>query len=188
MTTIKYVSTKTLAISSLILCSCIFTAVAYGDVVRWKRVNGIVETGNLVGSGTGIVSGAGQPFSTIRGRARVNLATGRFRFRVRGLSFAGGNPIGTTGPFTQVLATLLCDTDGSAGGGNSVRNDTPLVPLSSEGNASFKGWIVLDPVCSRESDNAFLILNPNDMWVANGAVRVFPDVKSEHWYTHHSLK
>lgn len=172
MTIIKYIFTKTLAVSSLILGCCIFTAAAYGDSVRWKRVNGIVETGNLIGSGTGIVSGAGQPFSIVRGRARVNLDTGRFRFSVRGLSFAGGNAIGTTGPFTQVFATLLCDTDGSAGGGNSVRNDTPLVPLSPTGNASFKGSIVLDPVCRSEPDNAFLILNPNDMWVANGAVRV----------------
>ncbi len=168
----KYFFTKTLTISSLILGGCIFTTAALGDSVRWKRINGIVETGNLVGSGTGQVNGAGQPFSVVRGRAKINLDTGRLRFNIRGLSFAGGNAVGTTGPFTQVFATLLCDTDGSASGGNSVRNDTPLVSLSPSGNAYFKGSIALDPVCRSEPDNAFLILNPNEMWVANGAVRI----------------
>lgn len=167
----KYVLRRTLRLSSLILGGCIIATAAFGDTVRWKHINGIVETGNLVGSGTGQVNGAGQPFSVVRGRAKVDLDSGRVRFELRELSFAGGNAIGTTGPFTQVFATLLCDTDGSASGGNSVRNDTPLVSLSPSGDASFKGYIDLDPVCRSEPDNAFLILNPNEMWVANGAVR-----------------
>jgi hypothetical protein len=41
----------------------------------------------------------------------------------------------------QVKGTLVCDTDGSASGGNSVLVDTPLVELDDEGNARFNGRV-----------------------------------------------
>ncbi len=158
----------------LALCLTSIGSTAYaGDtsVLRWHEVRGSVETGNLVGVGSGEISGAGQPFLTSGGFASLRLDSGRLTFSVTGLMFAGGGPIGTTGSFTDVVGTLVCDTDGSAGGGNSVIVETPLVPLSSSGAAFFTGIVALDPVCSSEPDIAFLIQNTNGMWVAHGAIR-----------------
>lgn len=144
---------------------------AEAATIVWKSLRGIVQTGNLVGSGSGQVTGAGQPFSTERGGVKLDVMTGVLSFTLQGLSFAGGNAIGSTGPFTMVRGTVLCDTDGSASGGNSVAIDTPMVALSAQGDAKFKGNVGTDPVCMSEPDIAFLVRNPNGMWVAYGAVR-----------------
>lgn len=138
--------------------------------VEWGDMIGTIQPGNPVGSGMGQVTGAGQPFSVKDGSASVNLDTSEVEFELEGLTFAGGNAIGTTGPFTQVQGVLICDTNGSAGMGNSVRIDLPFVPLGLNGNAEFSGEVMLDPVCMMEPDIAFLILNPGNMWVA-AAVR-----------------
>ncbi len=152
------------------------TAYADGVELEWERILGIVQPGNTVGSGTGAVTGAGQPFSTRAGSAELELDDGELEFRVRGLTFAGGNFIGTTGPFTHVRGVIVCDTDGSAGGGHSARVDTPMVPLSEAGNARFEGNVgPLPMVCTTEPDVAFLIVNPGNMWVAHGANREFDD-------------
>jgi polyisoprenoid-binding protein YceI len=139
--------------------------------IQWRSVFGIVEPGNVVGSGTVQITGAGQPFQTLGGRAQLDPETGYVRFSVRGLTFAGGNNVGTTGSFTQVTGAVVCDTNGSAGGGNSVRIDTPPVPLTPAGNAKFEGTLALDAVCASEPDIAFLIVNPAGMWVAHGGNR-----------------
>jgi hypothetical protein len=141
-----------------------------GEVLKWIAMPGIIQTNNVVGSGTGAVTGGGQPWTTLGGGAHVNLRTGRVQFQVRGLVFAGGNSIGTPGPVTQIKGTLVCDTDGSAGGGNSVLVDTPLVPLDARGDALFNGMVALDPVCFGESDIAFLIRTGTGRWISNGAV------------------
>ena len=137
---------------------------------RWATVIGIMQAGNLVGSGTGQVQGGGQPWSTLGGNASVNLASGRIDFEVRGLVLAGGNSVGTPDGITQVKGTLVCDTNGSATG-NSVLVDTPLVTLDDEGNARFHGSVgTLPAVCLSEPDMAFLIRIGAGRWIANGAV------------------
>lgn len=138
--------------------------------VEWLDVVGVRQTANLVGTGSGQLSGAGQPFSTSGGRASVNLDSGEIRFEVDGLVFAGGNAVGSTGSFSEVQGVLICDTDGSATG-DSVLVRTPFVSLSRQGDAEFDGIMSIDPVCANEPDIAFLILNPRDMWIANGAIR-----------------
>src|ERR1051326_8428126 len=107
--------------------------------VRWDALVGVIQTGNVVGSGTGAVTGAGQPWVVTGGRAEVDLSDGDLRFEVEGLVLAGGNSVGTRGTNAQVRGTLVCDTNGSAGGGNSVLVDTPLVALSAQGEAEFSG-------------------------------------------------
>jgi hypothetical protein len=90
-----------------------------------------------------------------------------------------GNGIGTRGDITAVRATLVCDTNGSAGGGNSVLVPTAAVPLSLEGDSHFSGDLgSLPAVCSSEPDLAFLIriaevngVAVNGPWIAYGAVR-----------------
>src|SRR5262249_45269777 len=78
--------------------------------------------------------------------------------------------IGTPDGVTQVKGTLVCDTNGSAGNGNSVLVDTDLVPLSPQGDASFSGVVAVDPVCLSEADIAFLVRIGSGAWIANGSV------------------
>lgn len=140
--------------------------------VKWDDVIGIIQAGNLVGSGTGQVTGGGQPWSTLRGKAEVDLDNGHVKFSVEGLVLAGGNGIGAPGAITQVKGTLVCDTNGSAGGGNSTLVDTPLVPLSAQGDASFNDDLgPLPAACLTEPDIAFLVRIGAGRWIANGAVR-----------------
>jgi hypothetical protein len=107
------------------------------------------------------------------------LDTGEIQFSVKGLVLAGGNPIGTRADITAVKATLVCDTNGSAGGGNSTLVQTAAVPLSLDGDAHFSGNIgSLPAVCGSEADLAFLVriaevngVAVNGPWIAFGAVR-----------------
>jgi hypothetical protein len=154
---------------------------ALAQSVSWRQVVGIIPAGNTVGVGTGAVPGGFLPWTTTDGAARVNLRNGEIKFSVRGLVFAGGAPgitIGTPGPISGVKGVLVCDADGSAGGGNSVLVETPSVALSPTGDAAFSGNIgTLPAVCSSQADIAFLVrasvVGGNAVegpWIANGAV------------------
>jgi len=165
---------------SLIVCGLALAAAVIGQnasadpgdtLLRWQSVIGIAQANNLVGSGTGVVTGGGVPWSALGGRVDVHLDSGRTDFDVHGLVLAGGNSIGNPGAVTQVKGTLVCDADGSASGGNSILVDTPLVDLDDEGNARFSGRIgPLPAVCTSESDVAFLIRVGSGRWIANGTV------------------
>jgi len=168
------------------------TAQAQTGTVIWERIVGIVQTMDLVGvgpvqpgSGPGSALGAA-PWVTTRGNARVKLLAGEVNFHVEGLVLAVGSsgvstglPIGTTAGVTPVKGTLVCDLNGSAGGGNSTLVDTPAVPLSAQGDATFNGNVGPIPLaCVNEpADTAFLIriaaVGPFlGRWIAFGAVRV----------------
>jgi len=167
------------ALLGVFLLLLVLTAWGANPVVRWREVVGIIQPGNVVGSGTGAVPGGLLPWITTAGVARVNLDTGEIQFVVKGLVLAGGNPIGTRGDITAVKGTLVCDTNGSAGGGNSTLVQTAAVPLSSDGDAHFTGSVgSLPGVCSTEPDLALLIriaevngVAVNGPWIALGAVR-----------------
>ncbi len=135
---------------------------AMADSVRWRTIVGIVQAGNTVGN----ITGGGQPWTALGGRARVDLARSRLDFDVQGLVLAGGNTIGTPGAVNQVMGTLLCDA-----GGTNLTYDTTPVPLSPQGDADFSGPI--GPIAStcNSSNVAFLIRIPAGRWIANGAVR-----------------
>ena len=148
------------------------SVMAKEPIVSWEDIIGIIQAGNTVGSGTGKVTGPGQPWSTKQGSARVDLKKGMVKFHVQGLVLAGGNSIGTPDGVTEVKGTLVCDTNGSAGGGNSVLVDTDLVPLDDQGDAHFDGDVGdLPPACLTEPDIAFLIRTSGGAWLANGSVR-----------------
>ena len=53
-------------------------ALAADPNIRWADIIGIIQFGNLVGSGAGQVTGGGQPWSTTKGSATVNLDNGEF--------------------------------------------------------------------------------------------------------------
>jgi hypothetical protein len=153
------------------LCLLCTLSAAEAQTASWKQVVGIIPATNVVGVGTGAVPGGFLPWTTTEGAAMVNLKTGTVRFSVRGLVFAGG-------PVTAVRGILVCDTDGSAGGGNSVLVKTRSVALSATGDAAFSGHVDIPAVCSSESDIAFLVAAsafngqevPAGPWIANGAV------------------
>jgi hypothetical protein len=140
------------------------------DIARWQSVIGIIQGGNVVGSGTGAVTGAPGPWSAQGGHVSVDMARGKIQFDVTGLVFAAGNSIGNTGAVAQVKGTLVCDTDGSASGGNSVLVDTPLVNLDDEGNAHFSGNVSLPVLCDTEPDIAFLIRTASGRWIGNATI------------------
>jgi hypothetical protein len=168
--------------STLLLGLTFFTVTAAAQTVSWKQIVGIIPVNNVVGSGTGAVAGGFLPWTTSEGAARVDLHNGKIEFVVRGLVFAGGGPgitIGTAAPVTAVNGTLVCDVDGSAGGGNSVLVQTRSVPLTSTGDAFFSGRVgPLPSVCMTEPDIAFLVrvtafgssTTTTGPWIANGAV------------------
>ena len=108
---------KLMVVSCFLLVA--FSVAANAQTALWKQVVGIIPAGNVVGSGTGAVTGGFLPWTTTSGVARVNLQNGEIHFVVKGLVFAGGAPgitIGTTAGVTSVKGTLVCDADGSAGG------------------------------------------------------------------------
>lgn len=162
---------KCLAITTLALGAAQFAHAAQTDFARWQSVIGIIQGGNVVGSGTGAITGAPGPWSAQGGHVAVDLTHGRIQFDVRGLVFAAGNAIGNTGTVAQVRGTLVCDADGSASAGkNSVLVETPLVDLDDEGNAHFSGNVTMPAVCAMEPDMAFLIRLANGKWIGNGTV------------------
>jgi hypothetical protein len=167
---------KSLVVSALALGSTVIgqnASAEPGDSIRWQSVIGIIQGGNVVGSGTGAVTGAPGPWSAQGGRVKVGLDQGKVDFVVNGLVFAAGNTIGNTGTVAQVKGTLVCDTNGSTStpAGNSVLVDTPLVDLSDEGDAQFHGSIgALPAACLSEPDIAFLIRTASGRWIANGTV------------------
>ena len=143
-------------------------AQAANTTLKWSSIVGLAQSGDMVGVGTGQVTGA-VPWNTTKGSASVNLTSGKVTFSVTGLILAVGSApgdslfgegIGTSGGVTGVEGTLVCNVDGLTGGtGNSVTMDTASVPLSFEGNASFKGSFgSIDPSCTAApQDTAFLI-------------------------------
>lgn len=130
--------------------------------VKWRTVIGIIQAGNVVGG----IAGGGQPWSTLGGEASVNLTTGRVEFEVRGLVLAGGDTIGSPGAVTQVKGTLVCIT-----GATPTVLDTPLVPLSDQGDAEFEGVIGPVPTTCTPTNVAFLVRIAANRWIANGSVR-----------------
>ncbi|HWS69855.1 MAG TPA: hypothetical protein VN325_44385, partial [Steroidobacteraceae bacterium] len=78
--------------------------------VRWQNIVGNITVSNNDAVG-GILPGT-TPWSTVGGRARVNLATGRVSFDVDGLVLNGGNATGTPDGINQVEGTLVCNAGG----------------------------------------------------------------------------
>jgi len=147
------------------LLALMIAAPAAADSVRWRTIIGIIQAGNVVGN----ITGGGQPWSTLGGRARVDLAAGQVSFEVEGLVLAGGNTIGTPGAVNLVKGTVLCDP-----GGANVTIDTVLVPLSPQGDAEFSGSVGPIPSTCTPANVVFLVRIAANRWIANGAVRSAP--------------
>jgi hypothetical protein len=108
------------------------------------QIVGIIEPNNVVGSGTGAVPRRFSPLESTNCRCSSSQSRkwGDPVPRSRDWVLAAGNGIGTRADITAVKGTLVCDTNGSAGGGNSTLVQTPAVPLSLDGDAHFSGALV----------------------------------------------
>jgi hypothetical protein len=148
------------------------------NAVSWETIIGtffIPATPPATGSSNtvGGIIGGGFPWSTLGGRADVNLSTGAVDFKVKGLVLAAGKSIGTPGTLTDVLGALVCNP----GAATPMIFYTSAVPLDGQGNASFRGSFGPLPIVCTPSALAFLITTTATPphWIANGAVQVpFP--------------
>lgn len=154
------------AAAAIALLTLPIATVAKADSIRWQTIVGIIQAGNLVGN----IAGGGQPWTTLGGRARVDLAKSQLAFDVEGLVLAGGATVGTPGAVNQVKGTLVC----GAGAAGQVVLDTPLVTLSPQGDAEFSGPIGPIPTTCNATNVVFLVRIAADRWIANGAVRNTP--------------
>ena len=134
--------------------------------VHWRTIVGNINDPGVSNPVAGIPSG-GLPWTTIGGRARVNLKTGEIAFNVEGLVLNGGNASGTPDGVVNVKGTLVCNP-GTPG---QAVLDSATVPLSPEGDAEFIGHLGSIPACANP---LFLVRVPaNNSWIATGAVRFF---------------
>ncbi len=129
-------------------------------LVRWQTIVGIPVPGDTVGEGRGLIRGAETPWTSTGGFAELSLTRENLRFTAEGLALATGDAIGTPGSVTEVLGTIVCDTDGSAWGHSAVV-ETPLILLDKHGKATFNGSVAPLPLeCFTEPDIAFLVRIP----------------------------
>src|SRR6267142_1275333 len=160
-----------LAVLSVSLSASAFAGEDNNNNVRWQNIVGNITVSN--NDAVGGINPGTTPWSTVGGRARVNLATGSVSFDVDGLVLNGGNATGTPGGVDQVEGSLICD----AGQQDQTIFTTLPVPLDARGNADFSGTFATIPgTCTNP---LFLIrIGPdlpgaNQRWIATGAVRSF---------------
>ena len=115
----------------------------------------------------GGITAGGQPWSTRDGEAFVNLENGYAEFEVRGLVLAGSNTIGTPGAVTELKGTLICGPASTT----PIVIDTPLVPLSAQGDAEFNGSLGSSTGGCSTSSVAFLIRVSACARIGNGAIQ-----------------
>src|SRR6202453_2255977 len=88
-----------LTCSVFIVSPCLIpisAGIAKAQEVAWQRIVGLQVAGDLVGSGTGTVTGA-VPWTTTNGNAEADLDSGNVRFQVEGLVLAAGSAGALTG-------------------------------------------------------------------------------------------
>src|SRR5215475_3509571 len=119
------------AASLFIAAACAASSFAADNVVRWRKIVGVITAPNVDNPVAGISAGT-LPWTTRTGSAQVDLTTGSGAFEVEGLVLNGGNATGTTGPITSVVGTLVCNPGetGSSSGPAQAIFDTPAATLS----------------------------------------------------------
>jgi len=133
----------------------------------WHRIVGVITAPGTSNTVAGIMSGG--PWTTSGGNATVNFTQGIVTFVVEGLVLVGGNASGTPSRLTSVRGTHVCNP----GLPQQITIDTPLVPLSSQGNAAFSGNFSDGAPPATCTNPLFLIRVDAGVWIATGAVREF---------------
>ena len=147
----------------------LFAATSFAQSTTvWHRIVGVITAPGTSNPVAGINSGI-MPWTTSGGNATVNFTQGIVTFVVEGLVLVGGNNSGTPDLVTSVRGTLVCDP----GAADQVTVNTPLVPLSSQGNAAFSGNFSDGAPPATCTNPLFLIRLDSGAWFATGAVREF---------------
>jgi hypothetical protein len=94
--------------------------------------------GSTPGQIIGGVNAGGLPWTVSKGQTSLN-ADGSLKVDIKGLVLLS---VGTTGPVTEVSASLVC-----GGGGGAVVATTKAVPLTVTGNAHIHDKIAVPPAC-----------------------------------------
>ncbi len=146
------------------------SAMAADTIVQFSRGIGVDPVAGI-DPGTGMpvintvrnVPPGGRPWVIRKLRASF-YADGSVMVRGAGLLFSGGDNIGTTGPITQVKATLFCGQPGQA-----VGYDSALGDLDARGDFTIKGQMLQAPAnpCVKP---VLLIRNVAGAWFAAGIV------------------
>src|SRR6266852_2196100 len=164
---------KMLALFAVLCCAVGAFAHDNDAVVRWKTIVGNITVSN--NDAVGGINPGTTPWSTLGGRARVNLVTGHVSFDVDGLVLNGGNATGTPGGVDQVEGSLICD----AGKGDQTIFTTTPVPLRAKRNADFSGTFNTTPrTCTNPLFQTRIgpdLPGANQRRIATGAVRSFGD-------------
>src|SRR6202047_4612353 len=161
------------AMLCLLLGASVSFAQGNPNLVRWQNIVGNITVSN--NDAVGRIKPGTTPWSTLGGRALVNLSTGHVSFAVEGLVLNGGNATGTPDGVDQVEGSLICD----AGKADQAIFTTTPVRLNAQGNADFSG--TFDPIPGTCTNPLFLIRIGPDLpggqprWIATGAVRSFGD-------------
>jgi hypothetical protein len=155
-------------LSTAVLGAVLLTAIASPsqaqNIVAWGKIIGIAQANNMVGG----IAGGGQPWSAREGGGvLVDLTRGLVEFSVTGLVLAGGNMIGTPGAVNRVKGTLVC----GPGSARPKVIDTPLVPLSAQGDVQFSGSFRSSTAGCSPTNVAFLVRTANGAWIGNGSIR-----------------
>src|SRR5258708_27901520 len=106
-----------------VLCSATAAFAQNDAVVRWKTIVGNITVSN--NDAVGGINPGTTPWSTVGGRARVNLAPGHVSFDVDGLVLNAVNATTTPGGVHQVDCSLICD----AGQEDQINFTTTPLPL-----------------------------------------------------------
>jgi|SRR5215831_10007159 len=134
----------TRTVISIALASVLMAGVALGD--KHGKGSGHSEgskggsfKSGVIGSTPGLTIGGvpsgGAPWVVRNGKATLT-PSGELELEVKGLLISAGTAAGTTGPVTQIAASLVC-----GGSGGMVVATTPAVNLSPAGDAEVEAKI-----------------------------------------------
>jgi hypothetical protein len=142
---------------SVVLASMLLIGVAFGDKHHHKGSGGQGGQGDsgeseqhnfssgVIGSIPGLTIGGimsgTSPWVVKNGKATLT-PSGELQLEVHGLLIASGTGAGTTGPVTQIAASLVC-----GGSGGMVVATTAAVNLSAEGDAEIEATITPPATC-----------------------------------------
>jgi hypothetical protein len=156
------------------LLMSVIASPASAETVRWRSIKGSSPFANVNGAvqpnAVDAIPPGGRPWTTLGGRAKVNLATSQVNFEVEGLVLLGGNTIGTPGAVNKVVGSVVCNP----GLATQQIRDTPAVTLSPQGDAEFSGATTAPlPSTCNSTNIAFLVrIGPvAGAWIAAGVVK-----------------
>ena len=180
MTSLDHISARAkigTAVAAGTLLMSAMASPAAAETVRWRNIVGSSPFANVNGAVASntvdAISPGGRPWTTLGGRAKVNLATSQVTFEVEGLVLLGGNTIGTPGAVNTVVGSVVCNP----GAANQTISNTPAVKLSPQGDAEFSGTASPPfPSTCNAANIAFLVrIGPvAGAWIAAGIVKNSP--------------